>query len=88
MPKNLKAEASSGSVTFDYKDVTYTVETDFDVEVMEHLEEGMVVKATKALVGESQYASLKLTKPKMSDLNDFMDAAFKALGTNLGESTA
>lgn len=88
--KELKAEAQEApaEVTFTFAGKDYTVATDVDLDVMEYLEEGLIVKATKALVGDDQYMIFKATRPKMSDLNDFVGEAFKAMSVSVGESTA
>lgn len=86
MTKAQKQEAFDGEVRFTYKDREYVIERDYDLDVLEAFEENQMVKAARGLLGEEQYKAFKETKPKMSDLGEFFDTAFAALGVSQGES--
>lgn len=83
-----KAEAQGTEVTFEYGGNTYTIQRDLDLDTMEFMEDGKIVAAIRGLLGPDQYAVLKESKPKASDISDFMAAATAAMGFDSGESRA
>lgn len=83
----VKAQAQAATVTFDYDGHTYTIEKieDPSIDLLEALEDGRVIAATKLILGAEQYAQFKSSSPRVSDLNDLIS---KAVGTDAGKSGA
>lgn len=82
----LKAEARGESVSFEYREKTYTIDRDVEVEVLEDIEAGKIASAVKGLLGPEQYETFKKERPRVSDLAALLEAATQATGANLGES--
>lgn len=88
-PSAAKAEATEAVRTYEYDGATYSLDNDLDeIGLMEAYESGQIVTATKVLVGEDTFKSLreKGKLRKLADLNGLVEAAFKAMGTTEGES--
>lgn len=77
-----KNEALENGVTFTFNGDSYTLppSDDWDVEVMEHFEDGNPVIAVRALLGE-QWGEFKVKNPKVKDITDFADVLGKELGS-------
>lgn len=80
--KAIKAEAQSTYTEVEYDGETYSVPPtmEWDLDVLEALEDGQIVKAVRALLGEEQYAKFKSTKPTVADLNALFEEIGKAAG--------
>lgn len=80
--KAIKAEAQSTHTDVEYQGQTYSVPPtmEWDLDVLEALEDGQIVKAVRALLGEEQYQKFKSTKPTVADLN----ALFEEIGKSAG----
>jgi hypothetical protein len=89
--KAVKAEAEKPKVIeVEFRGNTYHLPGDpeeWDVEVMEALEEDRMVGCLKALIGESQWKQLKARhKLKMKDFEEVADVFLSAVGLTLGKS--
>lgn len=77
------------TVTVEHRGATYTLDRfdpeDPPLDVMEALEDKGPVAACKILLGSNQWLEFKKTKPRLSDLNAILSAAF---GTDLGKSAS
>lgn len=78
-----KAEATDASITFDFDGETYTVDParTKDLDTLEAFEDGRIITAIKALIGDKQYRAFR-AKPERDadDLGRFVDALQAALG--------
>lgn len=76
------AEALAAPIVFDYKGTTYSIPTtsDWSYEALELFEEGKLTGFLREVLGEAQLATYKATKPRVSDLADFVGELQKALG--------
>lgn len=86
-----KAEATETAYEYEYDGSKYCLPEDRDdVGIMEAYENGRLVTATKMLVGDEVYDDLRKQGKlkKMPELNELINAAFKAMGTSEGESDA
>lgn len=55
---------------------------DWDIEVLEGVEEGKLTAILRGILAGDGYARLRATKPKVTELTEFTDAAMKALGVS------
>lgn len=80
--KALKAEAQNTHTDVEFDGQTYSVPPtmEWDLDVLEALEDGQIVKAVRALLGEEQYGQFKTKKRTVADLN----ALFEAIGAAAG----
>lgn len=81
----VKAEATGELVKFTFKGVEYEIDTDFDVDVFEYMEDGKWMAAIKLMLGEDQYQTFKKGKPKRSDLTKMVEEMSRAGGIGPGE---
>jgi hypothetical protein len=81
-PNPVAAEATGEKLAVEFRGATYTVDAagDWDLEVLEALEDGKMTTAVRALLGPDQFAAFKATRPKVNDLNDLFEAIQTALG--------
>lgn len=82
MENPAKAEALGERITFEWRGETFSILTteEWPFEAMEAFEDGKLTKFLREILGPVEYAHFKSLKPKVSDLNDFVDAAQEALG--------
>lgn len=75
-------EALGEKIPFTWNGVDFllTPTADWDYEVLEHFEEGRLIAFLKAVLGAEQHAAFKATKPKVRDLEDFVEQIQVALG--------
>jgi len=76
------AEALGENVAFDFDGVSYVVPptSEWEYEALEAFESGRVSAFLKALLGEEQHDKFKAGKPRIADVNRFVEAIQKALG--------
>jgi hypothetical protein len=76
------AEALGEKVPFTFDGVEYVVDptSEWEYEVLEAFEEGKISAFLKALLGTEQHDKFKAGKPRVADLNRFVEAIQKALG--------
>jgi hypothetical protein len=76
------AEALREQVPFTFDGVEYVVDptSEWEYEVLEAFEAGKISAFLKALLGEEQHDKFKAGKPRVADLNRFVEAIQKALG--------
>jgi len=87
-----KTEALGKEISFEFDGETYTVPParEWDLDVLESYENGMIATCVRAVMGEEQYDRFKSEpaeggerKPKrrtVGDLNDLFETLQKALG--------
>jgi len=80
--KPTAAEALGEELTLEHNGVTYTLppSDEWDYEVLEAFEEGRISGFLKSLLGTKQHDAFKATKPKVADVNAFVEAIQKAYG--------
>lgn len=80
--KAVKAEATGQAISVEYDGETYEVPPtmEWDLDVLEALEEGQIVRAVRGLLGEEQYSQFKATKRTVKDLNSL----FETIGQSAG----
>lgn len=76
------AEALGEAVPFTFRGVEYRVPptTEWDYEALEVFESGKVATFLRMVLGEAEHNRFKATKPKVSDVNEFVAALKGALG--------
>jgi hypothetical protein len=78
--------------TIDYNGLTLTFPVDLDEvdgDVMDAVDDGKMSHALRGLLGDSQWAAFKATKPKVKDYNALFDLFAQAAGLgSAGESVA
>lgn len=77
-----KAEALDLKISFDFDGHTYEVPParDWDLDVLEAYEGGMIATTVRAVLGEEQYQIFRSVKRTVGDLNDLFEEIQKALG--------
>lgn len=82
MSNTVKAEAKNTKPTFTFDGVKYTVDNtmDWDLEVLEAVEDDKIVTIVRALMGPDQWAQFKSKPRKVTDLNALFEAIAKAVG--------
>lgn len=82
-----KAEAEEADIIFVYDEEEYTLPHPklWPIEAVEAQEEGRMIGVLKALLGEAQYAKFKRKQRTVQDINDLMEASFKAVDTDQGK---
>lgn len=86
----VQAEATGAeTITVEYGGHTYTVSATvdgWDFETLELFEAGKSIAASKAILGEEQFATFKATKPTVRDFNALMETIAGRYGfENAGE---
>lgn len=82
MSSPAKSEALKKSNVFTYDGETYTVPntTEWDLAVIEALEDEKIIAAVRAIVGLDQWAIFKKKPRKVEDLNSFFEAISQGAG--------
>lgn len=77
-----KNDALGVSHTVEFNGDTYEVlpAEDWDLEVLEAIDESRMTVALRALLGDEQYAKFRATNRKVRDLGEFFTAAGKKVG--------
>lgn len=77
-----RAAAQGKKITLTFKGKSYTVAPpeEWDIDTLEKFEDGKVIGATRAVLGERQWAAFKSTSNKIGDVGELMDAIAKATG--------
>lgn len=77
-----KAEAAKIRPHFTFDGVKYTVDNtmDWDLDVLEAVEDDKIVTIVRTLLGPEQWAKFKSKPRKVADLNDLFQAIAKAVG--------
>lgn len=77
-----KNEALNESISFEYDGHEYEVPParEWDLDVLEAYEGGMIATCVRAVLGEEQYAIFRSKKRTVGDLNDLFEEVQKALG--------
>lgn len=76
------AEALGDRVPFSFGGVDYLVTTagDWPYEALEAYEVGKIATFLRYALGDEQHEAFKATKPKVSEVNEFVTALTSALG--------
>lgn len=76
------AEALSAKIPFTFEGVDYTVDptSEWSYEAIEAFEEGRISGFLKGVLGDAEHEKFKATKPRISDVNRFVEALQTALG--------
>jgi hypothetical protein len=77
-----KAEATKVRPSFTFDGVKYSVDNtmEWDLEVLEAVEDDKIVSIVRALLGPDQWAKFKAKPRKVTDLNELFQAIAKAVG--------
>lgn len=78
----VKAEALGESFSVDFDGVAYTIEpaTEWDLDVLEAIEDGKMTTALRTLLGREQWATFKAKRRTAADLGTFYSAVEQAIG--------
>jgi tRNA U38,U39,U40 pseudouridine synthase TruA len=82
MPKDTKKNDALGTPTeVEFNGETYSVppSDDWDIDVLEAIDDQKMTHALKALLGEDQYAKFRKSNRKVSALGEFMNVAGEAV---------
>ena len=76
------AEALGQKIPVSFGGVDYLIDpaSEWSYETLEAFEEGRISGFLKSILGEEQHNAFKATKPKIADVNGFVEALQKALG--------
>lgn len=76
------AEAMGDKIPFHSRGVDFalTPSSEWDFEALEAYEEGKIALFLRLILGNAQYAAFKATKPKVGEVNEFVEDLQKALG--------
>lgn len=82
MSNTVKAEATKAKASFTFDGVKYSVDStmDWDLEVLEAVEDDKIVTIVRTLMGPEQWAKFKAKPRKVADLNALFEAIAKAVG--------
>lgn len=77
-----KSEAIKKQITFTFDGDKYVIAPtqEWDLDVLEAVEDGKVVSVVRALLGAKQWEKFKATPRKVEDLNKLFEAISKAVG--------
>lgn len=77
-----KNEVAKIKPTFTYDGVKYTVDDtmDWDISVLEAVEDNKIVSIVRELLGPDQWEKFKIKPRKVADLNELFEAIAKAVG--------
>lgn len=77
-----KSEATKSKITFTFDGDKYQINptTEWDVDVLEAVEDGKVVSVVRAILGDKQWETFKVKPRKVEDLNKLFEAISKAVG--------
>lgn len=75
-------DVSDKPITITYKGKTYRLvpATEWDIEVLEAMEDGKMTGILRGVLAGDGYARLRATKPLVSDLTELFEKVQKALG--------
>lgn len=81
MPK--KNDATGKPITFEYDGETYEAPPaeNWDLSVLEAIDDGKLTHAVKALLGAEQYATFRGRHSKVTDLNGLFESMTAAVGS-------
>lgn len=81
--KAQKAEALGQSVAVEFGGDTYIVppSSEWDIDVLEAVDDQRFTVALRALLGPEQWATFRAKHKKVSQLSDFFEAVGQAVGT-------
>ncbi|AVO22270.1 tail assembly chaperone [Streptomyces phage Nesbitt] len=76
-----KNDATGTPTPVEFNGETYTVPPadDWDIDVLEAIDDQRITHALKALLGEDQYKTFRTHNRKVTALGDFMNAAQEAV---------
>ncbi|WP_018564993.1 hypothetical protein [Streptomyces sp. PsTaAH-124] len=75
-----QAEAENAPVSFEFKEITFSLPTDPHQLPLELLMTDDEVVATRLVLGDDQWAKFMNTKPSIADFSDLVDAMSEARG--------
>lgn len=77
-----KNDATGKPLPVEYNGDTYLVPPteEWDLDVLEAIDDNKLTTALRALLGVEQYATFRKTNTKVKALGEFMDVAGKAVG--------
>lgn len=78
-----KAEATNATVPFEFEGQSYTVvpTSEWDIEVLESMEEGKITAVLRAILQDDGYSIFRATKPNIAKIGEFFESLQSALGT-------
>lgn len=78
-----KSDALGTPISVEFNGATYEVPPaeEWDIDVLEAIDDQRMTHALKALIGDDQYATFRKSNRKVSDLGKFFEAAGKSVGT-------
>jgi hypothetical protein len=78
----VKNDATHTPHSVEFNGDTYSVPPadDWDLDVLEAIDEGHMTTAMRALLGPDQYATFRASNKKVRSLGEFFDVAGKAVG--------
>ncbi|MGW2591663.1 hypothetical protein ACWCXC_15560 [Streptomyces sp. NPDC001515] len=76
-----KSDATHTPATVEFNGAVYRVPPaeDWDIDVLEAIDDQRITHAVKALLGEEQYATFRKANRKVADLGRFFEVAGKAV---------
>lgn len=85
--KTLESEALDKNVMFEFRSASYTIPPakQWPLDVIEAQEEGKVVGFIKALLGDSQYKTLRKSATTIGDLDEFVGVMFESMDLDPGK---
>lgn len=77
-----KNDATGTPTAVDFNGDSYLVPTaeDWDIDVLEAIDDQRMTHAVKSLLGDEQYAMFRKTNKRVRDLGKFFEVAGKAVG--------
>ncbi|MCF3174789.1 hypothetical protein IPZ61_15835 [Streptomyces sioyaensis] len=77
-----KNDATGAATAVEFNGDTYQVPPaeDWDLDVLEAIDDSKMTLALRALLGDEQYAKFRATNKKVRDLGAFFEAAGKSVG--------
>lgn len=77
-----KSEATKSKITFTFDGEKYTIAptAEWDITVLEAVEDGKTVSLVRAILGDKQWEQFKAKPRKVEDLNKLFEAISKATG--------
>lgn len=81
-PTAVQAEALGAATEFEFDGETYTVApaSEWDLSVLEDYEDGKIVSAVRALLGDAGWTKFRAKPRSVSDLNSLFEALQHAVG--------
>lgn len=80
MPTKNDASHEPHKVTFNGQVYNVPPADDWDIDVLEAIDESRMTAALRALLGDTQYAKFRVNNKKVRDLGAFFEAAGKKVG--------